>query len=138
MQKNFVPDADVGGLVARLDTGWHEHPKVLALGAVGMGVHAWSISYCDATRSDGFIPAGAWPSVPGFAAGVRAVISAGLWERSKGGYRLHDYADYNKLKADIQAEQEQGAIRQKRFREQHRNGVTNAVTNAVTNGVGDA
>ena len=52
--------------MARLDTGWHAHPKILALSVAGMAVHAWSISYCDDALTDGFIPTGAWPSKRGF------------------------------------------------------------------------
>ena len=87
--------------MARLDTGWHAHPKVLALGLPGMALHAWSISYCDSTRSDGFIPHGAWPALPGIGAACKALITAGLWERCDGGFRLHDYLDYNKSRAQI-------------------------------------
>lgn len=108
--------------MARLDTGWHEHPKILALSLAGMAVHAWSISYCDATRSDGFIPEGGWPSKKGFDSGVKEVIKAGLWEPCAGGFQLHDFAQYNRTKAEIENEQAQNAERQRRWR----NGVTNA------------
>jgi len=102
--------------VARLDTGWHEHPRILALSIGGMAVHAWSISYCDATRSDGFIPDGSWPSKKGFDSGVKDVVKAGLWEPCDGGYRLHDFGQYNRTKAEIENEQAQNADRQRRWR----------------------
>src|SRR5262252_3490393 len=79
--------------------GWHANPKILALPVVGMALHAWSISYSDATRSDGFIPDGAWPSK--LSAGVKPLRAAGIYAAVDGGYALHDYLDYNKSRAQI-------------------------------------
>ena len=87
--------------MARLDQGWHVHPRVLSLGLPAMGLHAWSISYCDHAQSDGFIPTGAWPALPGAGAAVKTLLAHGLWERCDGGFRLHDYLDYNRSKAEI-------------------------------------
>ena len=56
-----------------------------------MGLHAWSISYCDHARSDGYIPLGAWPALPGAGAAVKALLTGGLWLRADdGGFWLHD------------------------------------------------
>jgi hypothetical protein len=95
--------------MARLDTGWHANPKVLRAGAHGMALHAWSISYCDDARSDGFIPADAWPAL--LKAGVKPLVQAGLWEAIDGGYRLHDYLSYNRSRAEIAAEQDMVKVR---------------------------
>ena len=97
--------------MARLDTGWHAHPRILALSVAGMAVHAWSISYCDAVLSDGFIPNGAWPSKRGFVSGVKEVVAAGLWRLCDGGYQLHDYTDYNRTKAQVLAQREDDRFR---------------------------
>ena len=97
--------------MARLDTGWHAHPRILALSVAGMAVHAWSISYCDAVLSDGFIPLGAWPSKRGFVSGVKEVVAAGLWRLCDGGYQLHDYTDYNRTKAQVLAQREDDRFR---------------------------
>jgi hypothetical protein len=115
--------------VARLDTGWHAHPKLLKLGLAAMGLHAWSISYCDYVRSDGFIPTGAWPSVPGVRTAVQTLETAGLWEPVTDGYRLHDYTDWNRTKAQIEADQADARGRQRKHREP-----LSHVTEGVTNG----
>src|SRR5215472_338143 len=121
--------------MARLDTGWHANPKVLALGLPGMALHAWSISYCDSTRSDGFIPQGAWPSLAGVGAACKALVTAGLWERCEGGFRLHDYLQYNRSKEQIEAEQADARERVSRHRDR-RNGGGNALhTQDVTQDV---
>jgi len=85
--------------MARLDTGWHNNPKVLRLSDKGMALHAWSISYCDAARSDGFIAQDAWPAR--FRRAVGELERSGMWERCHGGYYLHDYLQYNRSRARI-------------------------------------
>lgn len=71
-----------------------------------MGLHAWSISYCDHTLSDGFVPSGAWPALAGAAVAVKALVAAGLWIPEERGFRLHDYGDYNRTRAQVVAEQQ--------------------------------
>jgi hypothetical protein len=78
------------------------HPKILGLGLAAMGLHAWSISYCDASRSDGFVPVGSWPALPGVRSAVNTLLKAGLWERGEGGFKVHDYLAYNRSKAAIE------------------------------------
>lgn len=114
--------------MARLDTGWCVNQKVLALRVEGIALHAWSISYCDLTRSDGYIRRGSWPTLPWVRAGIRALIAAGMWEPAEDGFWLHDYRKYNRSREQIEAEQQAAAERQSR----HRSRVTTGVTHAVT------
>ena len=106
--------------MARLDTGWHAHPKILALGLAGMGLHAWSISYSDHALSDGFIPRGAWPALPGVTIAVKRLVAAGLWKAVAGGYQVHDYADYNRLKAQVEALRQEDRVRKESGRTHRR------------------
>jgi hypothetical protein len=89
--------------MARLDTGWHVNTKVLKVGLAGMGLHAWSISYCDHALSDGFVPNGAWPALAGVRAAVVALVRAGLWVPVEDGFRLHDYTEYNRTRAHVES-----------------------------------
>jgi hypothetical protein len=89
--------------VAVLDTHWHANPKILALGLDAMGLHAWSISYCDDLLTDGFVPQGALPLLPRIKQAVKALLTAGRWEAAEGGYRLHDYLRYNRSRAEVDA-----------------------------------
>ena len=68
-----------------------------------MGLHCWSISYSDYHRTDGFVPTGVWPALPGTPGAIRSLVTTGLWEPVAGGYMVHDYLDYNRSRADIEA-----------------------------------
>jgi len=100
-----------------LDTHWHANPKVLALGLEGMGLHSWSISYCDAELTDGFIPVAALPQLPRLKQAVSRLVERGRWERVDGGYRLHDYLHYNRSRQQVLTERAAAAERMQRSRE---------------------
>lgn len=89
--------------MARLDTGWHVNPKVLSLGWAAMGLHAWSISYCDDSLSDGFIPNGAWPALRGARQSVQRLVKSGVWIPVESGFMLHDYLEYNRSRAHVES-----------------------------------
>lgn len=79
----------------KVDDQFPDHPKALALGrdrlaAIGL----WTIGSCYAARflTDGFIPASALPSGSRRLAG--RLVEVGLWDEAPGGYRIHDYHDY--------------------------------------------
>jgi len=81
-----------------------------------MGLHAWSISYCDHTLSDGFVPSGAWPALAGWQANVKRLVAAGLWVACDGGYQVHDYTDYNRTRAQVVALQAEDRDRKRAVR----------------------
>lgn len=108
--------------MARLDVLWHANPKVLALGLPGMGLHAWSISYCDSQMTDGFIPYEALPNIDGVKTTIRVMLSSGRWKEVKGGYQLHDYLDYNRSRDAIAKERAQNADRKRSLRAGRGNG----------------
>jgi hypothetical protein len=120
--------------MARLDTHWHANPKVLALGLPAMGLHAWSISYCDAELTDGFVPFGAVPRLEGIKTAIERLIRSGCWEVVDGGYRLHDYLDYNRSRDQALAARAASAERMQRTRSRRNNGGGYTATNGATSG----
>ena len=56
---------------------------------------------------------------------VDALVGAGLWEAVDGGWKIHDYLDYNPSHAQQEADRAASRKRQAMFRERRRNGVTN-------------
>ena len=152
----------------KLDDQFTENPKVVQAGPLAGWLHVCGLVYCGRNLTDGFIPAVMVPRLATFdhigittggmagmfefghdiehAELVDQLIAVGLWEETDGGYVIHDYLDYNPSKADVLAERQANAKRQKEFQERRRkangqfgsqdidtNGVTNTVSNAVTN-----
>ncbi len=83
---------------ARMDDGFHDHPKVdgLSLAAVGL----WTLCFTWCNRhlgSDrlppGFVPASRVKKLRGERY-VRELVDAGLWEDVEGGWLFHDFEDY--------------------------------------------
>lgn len=115
----------------RIDDHMADHPKILVLGelepfAVTLQLRAlcWSSRY----STDGFIaekvvqalvrgfPAQDWPTV---------MMDAGLWDKAKGGWRVHDYLTYNPSRAQVLASRESARERMGKLR----NGSLNVRTN---------
>lgn len=133
---------------ARLDDGFPEHPKVLAVGPFGLTVFVRALCYSARNLTDGFIPNAATASFTvDFARTSRAahavdwparLVAAGLWDMAPGGYLIHDYLAYNPSKEKVLAERKAAAERVKRWRADPRNAKSNTVTldacNGVTNG----
>ena len=112
----------------RLDDNFDEHPKMIQVGPVGMALFVAGLAYCNRNLTDGFIPERrlrallqwddeslARRSTPVQIA--NRLVSAGLWERVEGGYKVHDYLDYQPSRASVRAERERVAQRVKRWRE---------------------
>ena len=95
--------------------------KILALGLAGMGLHAWSISYCDSALTDGFIPKAMVPQVALVQQGMKALLESGMWKPVDGGYQLHDYLSHNRSRATVLAKRE--ADRHRRESAVNRNGI---------------
>ena len=89
----------------KVDDGFISHPKVLAaaemLGPYGLGraVAGWltGVTYAGAHQTDGFIPTRiiAQMDDPQAKVVAKVLVQAGLWEAVDGGFRIHDYHDYN-------------------------------------------
>jgi hypothetical protein len=120
----------------KVDDGYAEHPKTLeiSLAASGLWVRcgAWASKY----GTDGFIPQKTvWRNCEGSSGNpktiakklVKELCASGFWEEVDGGFRIHDFLDFNFSNADIQRKREESnarvtALRERRKRE--RNSVT--------------
>lgn len=104
---------------ARLDDHMDEHPKVQRVGPLGLYLQVRAILYAARNLTDGFVPeakarelAFAATAVGGDVGDlIAAMVREGLWEPVAGGYRVHDYLEYNPSRAEVLAER---ALRQTR------------------------
>lgn len=116
----------------RLDDHYDEHPKLAKVGPLGHAMFVAGLAYCNRNLTDGFVP---WakarnllnwefeaPDGTVFTVAVTSgtagddvtckfviglLLAAGLWEEAEGGYMIHDYAEFQPTKAEVQADREQ-------------------------------
>lgn len=97
----------------KLDDAFPDHPKLGMLSDLAvLGGWLWvsGLCYCGRYLTDGFVPHGQVGKLADFrefGVDVREVASrlvdVGLWERTEGGYQVHDYLKYNPSRADHDA-----------------------------------
>lgn len=97
----------------RWDIGYFRNSKARALGKDGRALHLASACWSADNLTDGFIPTHmlgvlcADAEVKPRTAVV--MVAAGAWVPVEGGWRLHDFLDHNKSKAEVEAERSRWA-----------------------------
>lgn len=90
---------------ARLDDGFHAHPKVRATSRSALGLLALALSYSADYLTDGHIGSSfVSDHIRGRAAKREAteLCERGFWEVTDEGYRIIDYLDYNPSRAQVE------------------------------------
>jgi hypothetical protein len=111
----------------KVDDGFPEHPKLEELEQdprrYMAAVTVWTIMGADCARrtTDGLVTRTRLEKVLhclGKAAleGAEALVRIGLWETVDGGYRYHDWSDYQFTKAEVDASRRAKTERQRRWR----------------------
>jgi hypothetical protein len=108
----------------RIDEEFPQHPKVVQVGPLGVALQVAGLCYANKHLTDGFVPHGAvrmlldfnglgedigekvehWCEVGAFNVAER-LVEAGLWDEVEGGYRIHDYHDYQPTRDQVEADQ---------------------------------
>ena len=115
----------------KIDDHFDEHPKLARVGPLGWALWFAGLAYCNRNLTDGFIPwaiAGtlvSWDFLDDVGPTriyvgsreevfeenavtsefvIALLLGAGVWEEATGGYRVHDYDQYQPTKAAIEAE----------------------------------
>lgn len=137
----------------RLDDHFAQHPKIKMAGPLGLAMQVAALCYCNQYLTDGYLPDAAIPSLlhlDGISMNgwrnelvggaddatweliVDDLLIAKLWRKVDGGYRIHDYKDYQPSRKDVLADRENARKRQ----QNHRSRVTAASQrdNGVTGG----
>jgi hypothetical protein len=114
---------------ANLDDHFHDNPKVLETPLPAVGLYAIGLSYCNAQLSDGFIPRSVLVGIRGWAAAATALVEHRFWEPAEGGgYRVHDYLDWNPSREQRLADRAAARQRKAQSRDRRPAGQTPAVT----------
>ena len=113
----------------RLDDSFHSHPKVLRAGNEAVGLYVRCGTYASDHTTDGFVERSI-VLLYGTEALAARLVDAGLWHRTRGGWNIHDYLDYNPSREAVEKERKDKAERQKRWREKQSRRVTGASSNA--------
>ncbi len=91
----------------RIDDEFYNHPKLALLGHLqlpAIGLHVVALCWCNSYLTDGFVPHGQIDKLSGDLglllpdgkpdSIVFALVDAGLWEATDGGWLIHDYLAY--------------------------------------------
>lgn len=113
----------------RLDDSFHSHPKVLRAGNEAVGLYVRCGTYAADHTTDGFVERSI-VLLYGTEALAARLVDAGLWHRTRGGWNIHDYLDYNPSREAVEKERKDKAERQKRWREKQSRRVTGTSDNA--------
>jgi hypothetical protein len=127
---------------AKLDDRFWSNRKVRVAwktNRASIGLHVMAITYCAMHETDGVVDHDLVETLlpDGRERGpiVNALTNAGLWERCPDDtYRINDYLEYNRSRAEADREREHAAERQRKWRERVSNGVTNALVTEPRNG----
>jgi hypothetical protein len=105
----------------KVDDSFHAHPKVLAADPAALGLWVVAGAWCSANLTDGQVPTYVLPRlIPGSEALAARLVDCGLWKRSKGGFRFHDWADYNPCGESVKEERAAARERMRTLRAKRR------------------
>ena len=113
----------------KLDDGFHSHPKVIAAGNEAVGYYVRCGTYAAQHLTDGFIPEQV-ALLYGSAKLADTLVQTKLWRRTRGGWRMPDYLEFNPSHEAVDNDRKAKAERQRRWREARGRRVTNPSRNA--------
>jgi len=140
-----------------LDDAFLDNPKIIAAGPHATLLYVAAIAWSNRNLTDGFIPAGKVATLvnwEGALSHIPLASDAGeevctghrirgdrcaerllelrLWHEADGGYLIHDYPEYQRLREEILAERARSAIRQAEYRSRRQSRRDSRVTSRVT------
>jgi hypothetical protein len=97
-----------------------EHEKCVGLSADAWCLWLHGLTYCSRNLTDGRIPKAMLPRLTNLAKPAKAaaeLVEAGLWDERAKWFAVHDYLEHQRSKAQVEADREAAAERQRRARE---------------------
>jgi hypothetical protein len=99
----------------RIDDNLAFHHKVVAAGNPAIGLWTRAGALCAQQLTDGFVPDHMIPAM-GTKAQAEKLVTVGLWDRVKGGYRFHGWEERQPSKAEVEAERAAAKERMREYR----------------------
>lgn len=87
----------------RVDDSFAFHAKIVAAGNAALGLWVRAGAWSSQQLTDGFVPTHMVPSL-GNRAQATALVKAGVWLDEEGGYRFHDWLNYQPSAAEVEAD----------------------------------
>jgi hypothetical protein len=89
----------------RLEDTFCEHPKVEPLTDLAFRLHVKALCYANRNLTDGYVPSVAARAMGGsrHKSACRELVTAGVWELARGGFRIHDYLDFQFSRGEVVA-----------------------------------
>lgn len=103
---------------AKIDDKFPHHPRAVEAGPLGRDLYISGLCYAKSHLTDGFIKSQAVSTLaPGnpWRRSAAALVKSGLWESVPGGYRVHDYGQWNDTAEAERARIEAGRERKRRW-----------------------
>ncbi|MGO2188240.1 MAG: hypothetical protein ACTH4Y_08340 [Microbacterium gubbeenense] len=100
----------------RIDDGFHGHPKVVQLSLESVGLWALSGAWCAQYLTDGVVSSNTVRRLGGTTENISELVNSGLWNEHSDGWEFKDWADYQPVKAEVEAERSAARERMKRVR----------------------
>lgn len=127
----------------KIDDGFYEHQKIVGLSNQAFRLHVSALCMCSRLLTDGRVT---HQNLRKLSADlpfnvrryVQELVAQRLWIEFKSGYRIKDFLEYNPSSVEIKERRQKAALRQSRFRENHKLSTgSNAKHNALRNGTPD-
>lgn len=102
----------------RVDDSFYDHPKVFDAPDCAVALWVRAGTWSARSLTDGYVPAAMlarFTSDPETAA--RELVQRGLWSRVKGGYRFHDWGQYQPTRESVENERKAARTRMRRLRQ---------------------
>lgn len=102
----------------KVDDSFYDHPKVFDASDAAIALWTRAGSWAARNLTDGFVPHGLLARLSTNAeAASKELLDRGLWQRMRGGYLFHDWAEYQPTREKVIHNRKQTAARQAAMRE---------------------
>jgi hypothetical protein len=95
----------------RLEDDIADNPKLAAVDDHAFAVYVCGLAYCNRNLTDGLIPTGIGLTLRHCGGkakqAIMALVTARLWEPVDGGWRVHDFLDYQPSRRKVETERSQ-------------------------------